>query len=60
MEILTQTLRCTHDWALDRIEYLSNVYLHNEAEAIQSEFNEWLNPNILDHEIYLLEYLGEN
>lgn len=60
MEILTQTLRCTHDWALDRIEYLSNVYLHNEAEAIQSEFSEWLNPNIEDHEIYSLEYLGED
>jgi hypothetical protein len=29
------------------------------AHAIRSEFAEWLNPDIEDHEIYSLEYLGE-
>jgi|TARA_B100000073_G_scaffold139472_1_gene114755 hypothetical protein len=30
------------------------------AHAIQSEFAEWLDPNTEDHEIYSLEYLGED
>jgi hypothetical protein len=31
-----------------------------DAHAIQSEFAEWLDPNLEDHEIYSLEYLGDN
>jgi len=31
-----------------------------DAHAIQSEFAEWLDPNNEDHEIYSLEYLGDN
>jgi hypothetical protein len=31
-----------------------------DAHAIQSEFAEWLDPNLKDHEIYSLEYLGDN
>lgn len=60
MEILNNTLSYTHDWALDRIEYLFNNCLYEESEAIQSEFDEWLNPDIEEHEIYSLEYLGED
>jgi len=30
-----------------------------DAHAIQREFSEWLNPDIDDHDIYSLEYLGE-
>jgi hypothetical protein len=59
MATLEQTLRNTHDWAIDRIHTLSEKDIEN-AHAIQSEFSEWLNPNISDHDIYSLEYLGEN
>jgi hypothetical protein len=30
-----------------------------DAHAIKAEFYEWLNPEIEDHEIYSLEYLGD-
>jgi len=38
----------------DELESVEN------AHAIQSEFSEWLDPNIEDHQIYSLEYLGED
>lgn len=58
METLEKTLRQTHDWAVDRIHTLceNNV---EDANAIQSEFSEWLNPEIEDHDIFSLEYIGE-
>jgi hypothetical protein len=58
METLEQTLRSSHDWATDRIHYLSKKNI-DDAYAIQSEFSEWLNPNILEHDIFSLEYLGD-
>jgi len=30
-----------------------------DAHAIKSEFSEWLNPDIDDHDIYSLEYIGD-
>jgi len=59
MQTLERTLRKTHDWAIDRIHTLSEKDIEN-AQAIQSEFSEWLNPDISDHDIYSLEYIGEN
>jgi len=58
METLEKTLRQTHDWAVDRIHTLSEKNIEN-AHAIQSEFSEWLNPNIPDHDIFSLEFIGE-
>lgn len=58
METLEKTLRQTHDWAVDRIHTLCEENLDN-AHAIQSEFSEWLNPEILDHDIFSLEFIGE-
>ena len=58
MVTLEQTLRKSHDWAIDRIHELSNYDIES-AHAIQSEFSEWLNPDIEDHDIYSLEYIGE-
>ena len=58
MITLEQTLRSSHDWAIDRIHYLSEKDIE-AAHAIQSEFSEWLNPNIQDHDIYSLEYIGD-
>jgi hypothetical protein len=65
MVTLEETLQQTHNWAVDRIHTLcereENNFLLNldDAHAIQSEFAEWLNPDIDDHDIYSLEYLGE-
>jgi Holliday junction resolvasome RuvABC ATP-dependent DNA helicase subunit len=66
MEILEKTLQVTHDWAVDRLHILCDMKTDDvlksveDAHAIQSEFAEWLDPNLEDHEIYSLEYLGDN
>ena len=58
MVTLEQTLRQSHDWAIDRIHYLSERDIDN-AQSIRAEFSEWLNPDILEHDIFSLEYIGE-
>ena len=66
METLEKTLRKTHEWAVDRLHTLTEsgnddvLECTDNAHALQSEFAEWLDPNIEDHEIYSLEYLGED
>jgi hypothetical protein len=60
MVTLEQTLRTSHDWAVDRIHSLCEQNDYEDAQAIQSEFSEWLNPDIPDHDIYSLEYIGES
>tara|TARA_R100000278_G_scaffold103977_1_gene80383 strand:- start:73 stop:201 length:129 start_codon:yes stop_codon:yes gene_type:complete len=30
------------------------------AHALRMEFEEWLDPELADHEVYSLEYLGED
>ena len=66
METLEKTLQVTHDWAVDRLHILCDMKTDDvlksveDAHAIQSEFAEWLDPNKEDHEIYSLEYLGDN
>jgi hypothetical protein len=60
MKTLEQTLRTSHDWAVDRIHSsLSDQKDYEDAHAIQSEFSEWLNPDIPDHDIFSLEFIGE-
>ena len=58
MATLVQTLKLTHDWAVDRIHTLCDEDLEN-GHAIQSEFSEWLNPDIDDHDVFSLEYIGD-
>jgi hypothetical protein len=58
METLEKTLRQTHDWAVDRIHTLSEKNIE-DAHSIQSEFREWLNPEIPEHDIFSLEFIGE-
>jgi hypothetical protein len=66
METLEKTLQVTHEWAVDRLHILCDMKTDDvlksveDAHAIQSEFAEWLDPNLEDHEIYSLEYLGDN
>lgn len=56
MVTLEQTLLRSHDWAIDRIHYLSEKDIE-DAYAIQSEFSEWLDPDIEDHEIFSISYI---
>jgi hypothetical protein len=58
MVTLEQTLKRSHDWAVDRIHYLSERDI-DDAHSIQTEFSEWLNPDIEDHDIISLEYIGD-
>jgi len=58
MVTLEETLKKTHDWAIDRIHSLCEQDL-DDAFALQIEFSEWLDPNISDHDIYSLEYIGD-
>ena len=58
METLERTLRQSHDWAVDRIHFLCENNIE-DAHAIQSEFSEWLNPDIPEHDVFSLEYIGE-
>ena len=66
MVTLEQTRQTTHDWAVDRIHTLLELPSKDplacveDAHAIQSEFSEWLNPDIDDHDIYSLEFIGED
>lgn len=61
METLIDTLRNSHDWAVDRIHFLcdqNEEHEYQNAYAIQLEFNEWLDPNIEEHDIFSLHYIG--
>jgi hypothetical protein len=58
METLEDTLLQTHDWAVDRIHTLCESSLE-DAYSIQCEFSEWLNPNIEEHDVFSLEFIGD-
>ena len=60
METLEKTLQITHDWAIDRIHILCEKDCIDNAHAIQSEFGEWLNPDISEHDVFSLEFIGED
>ncbi len=59
MTTLEKTLLDSHDWAIDRMHSLCEEKNYEDAQAIQSEFREWLNPDIPDHDIFSLEYIGD-
>ena len=59
MVTLEETLRQSHDWAVDRIHFLREHNDYDNAQAIQSEFSEWMDPDIPEHDIFSLEYIGE-
>ena len=66
MVTLDQTVSLTREWAINRLHTLCDtetddlLELIEDAHALQCEFSEWLNPEIIDHEIYSLEYLGND
>lgn len=58
MATLEQALLQAHDWAVDRIHYLSESDI-DDAYSIQSEFSEWLDPDVENHDIFSMEYIGD-
>ena len=58
MERLEETLSEIHDWSRDRIHVLDKKKKNDDAYALFLEFDEWLNPEIDDHDIFSLEYIG--
>jgi len=58
METLENVVISSHDWAVDRIHYLAESDVAN-AYAVQCEFSEWLDPDIEDHNVFSLEYIGD-
>jgi hypothetical protein len=62
MENLEETLKNSHDWALRRMNVLSegsDVNKVNDAMSIHREFKEWFDPKSEDHDIFSLEFIGE-
>ena len=59
MQTLEQTIKHTHGWTLKRVEFLSEKDMHDDAYCIVEEFSEWLDPNIDDHDIFSMEYIGD-
>jgi len=59
MVTLEETLRHSHDWAVDRIHYLSENKDYNDAYAIQQEFKEWFDSTIEDHDIFSIQELEQ-
>jgi hypothetical protein len=59
MQTLETTLKQSHDWALDRIHFLCENKDYEDAYSIRIEFCEWLNPEVEEHDIVSLEYIGE-
>tara|TARA_R100000742_G_C4257388_1_gene75250 strand:+ start:69 stop:263 length:195 start_codon:yes stop_codon:yes gene_type:complete len=59
METLEQTLKHTHHWTLKRVELLSDKDRHDDAFCIVQEFSEWLDPDVDDHDVFSMQYIGE-
>jgi len=66
MVTLEDTLKTTHEWAVDRMHTLCDMETDNvlesveNAHAIHSEFAEWFDPNTTDLEVFSLEYIGDD
>ena len=58
MTTFEKTVKDSHDWAIDRIHELSSYDIES-AHAIHAEFSEWMNYDVLGHEVISLEYLGD-
>ena len=59
METLESTLKLSHDWAQDRITYLSDIENIRDAIALLREFEEWFDPEIAEHDIISVNYMKD-
>ena len=56
MVTLKQTLNRTREWSINRLESVVPI---GDKHAIYKEFEEWIDMEDLDHDIYSLAYIGE-
>ena len=56
MVTLKQTLLRTRDWSINKLESAVSI---GDKHAIYKEFEEWIDMEDLDHDIYSLAYIGE-
>jgi len=56
---LSKSIQTSYNWAVERIHTLNEDKEAENASAIQSEFNEWMDPEIPNHNIFHLEYLAD-
>lgn len=56
---LEDALRASHDWVTTRIHALKKKTNSEDAAALQSELDEWLDKSIEEHDIYSLDYQGD-
>ena len=56
METLTQTLNTVRDWSIDRLHTVDPVA---DKNAIYKEFEEWIEYDGEDHDVFSLTYIGE-
>ena len=62
MDTFNETLTEIYDWALHRVQVLSETYdveCLDNAMAIHTEFKEWFDPESDYHDICSLAYIGE-
>ena len=56
MVTLKQTLLKTREWSINKLESAVSI---GDKHAIYKEFEEWIDMEDLDHDIYSLAYIGE-
>ena len=57
METLSQTLVKTRSWSIKRLKKVKPVA---DKNAIYKEFEEWIDMDDPEHDIYSLAYFGED
>ena len=56
MVTLKQTLERTREWSIERMESVKPI---GDKDAIYKEFEEWIEMDDPDHNIFSLEFIGE-
>ena len=56
MVTLKQTLNRTREWSINRLELVVPI---GDKHAIYKEFEEWIEMDDPDHDIYSLEFIGK-
>ena len=56
MVTLKQTLLRTREWSIERMETVKPI---GNKDAIYKEFEEWIEMDDADHNIFSLEFIGE-
>jgi len=58
---LERTIKISHNWALERIHTLCQDDSRiDDAYSITKEFDEWLEPELDEHDILSLEFIGDD